>query len=84
MTYDRRAAAPNQYADDLDTGFIAQQVVLYGKSRNWETPTRPELLKVAQEIEHALSKYNIGVIDEATGTWGHKPGGSHFYRGVTL
>lgn len=75
----KTAAAANIYADDLDVGYIAQQVVLSGKSRNWAKP-EGHTLKIAADIEKELAPFNIGIIDEATGTWGHKPGGSHFYR----
>lgn len=76
----KTAAAANLYADDLDAGYIAQQVILYGKSRNWAIP-QGHSVKLASAIEKQLAPFNIGIIDEATGTWGHKPGGSHFYRG---
>lgn len=82
MSYDRRkqALAPNFYADDLDSGYIAQQVIMTGKSRNWAAPDNETRKHIAIAIEKMLAPFNIGVIDETTGTWGHKPGGSHFYR----
>jgi len=82
MTYDRRkvAAAQNLYADELDAGYIAQEVVMYGRSKNWAAPNNDTRKHIAMEIEKQLAPYNIGIIDEAAGTWGHKPGGSHFYH----
>lgn len=81
-TYNRSktAAALNFYADELDLGYIAQQVVMSGKSRGWARPTDPAKLKVAAHIEHHLAAFNIGIVDEVSGSWGHKPGGSRFYR----
>ena len=80
--YDRRrvtGAAPNTYMDDLDAGFIAQQVVQYGKSTGWAVPQDPMQHHLAQQIEQELSKFNIGIVDHNVSTWGHKPGGSHVF-----
>ncbi len=80
-TYDRRKqAAANLYADELDAGYIAQEVVMYGRSKNWAMPNNDTRKHLAVEIEKTLAPFNIGIIDEATGTWGHKPGGSRFYH----
>lgn len=80
--YDRRVvngAAPNTYADEMDAAFIAQQVVQYGKSSGWAIPTDPYQLRLAQEIERELSKFNIGFVDEVRGVWAHRPGGTHAF-----
>jgi hypothetical protein len=81
-SYDRSkiGAAPNRYEDDvLDAGYIANQVVMYGKSSGWAMPTETSQLHLAKHIEEGLRPFNIG-FDPKTGTWGHKPGGSHVFK----
>jgi hypothetical protein len=84
MSYDRRssrqAAVPNLYADDLDAGYIAMEVVLHGKSKNWALPNNEVRAKIAAAIEKRLAPHNIGLIDEGSGTWGFKSGGSRYFR----
>jgi hypothetical protein len=82
-SYDRRVvkgAGPNTYQDEMDVGFIAQQVVQYGKSSGWAAPTDAMQVRLAQQIEMELAKFNIGLVDPNRGVWGHKPGGTHAYR----
>ena len=82
-SYDRRrvtGAAANQYIDDMDAAFIAQQVVQFGRSAGWAAPADPMQTHLAQQIEHTLRTFNIGVTDAEKGVWAHKPGGSHVFR----
>lgn len=83
-SYDRRTvktgAVPNTYADEMDAAYIAQHVITYGKSSGWGPPSDPMEQNLARAIEHTLSRYNIGLVDNNGTTWGHKPGGSHVFR----
>lgn len=82
-SYDRRtvsAAAANQYADEMDAAYIAQQVIQYGKSSGWAVPADTMQQHLSQHIERVLAGYNIGMVDSKSGTWAHKPGGSHVFR----
>jgi hypothetical protein len=82
-SYDRRrvlGAAPSTYIDEMDAAFIAQQVVQYGKSTGWAHPKDALQVHLAQQIEQELGKFNIGLTDPKAGAWGHKPGGSHYFR----
>jgi hypothetical protein len=82
-SYDRRrvtGAAPSTYIDEMDAAFIAQQVVQYGKSNGWAAPKDSMQMHLAQQIEVELGKFNIGLVDPKNGTWGHHPGGTHFFR----
>jgi hypothetical protein len=82
-SYDRRrvtSAAASTYVDDMDAAFIAQQVVSYGKSGPWATPVDPMQKHLAAQIEHELTKFNIGLVDPVKGVWSHHPGGTHVFR----
>jgi hypothetical protein len=79
-SYDRRrvtGAFPNTYQDEMDAAFIAGQVVQYGRSSGWGTPSDAMQIHLGQQIERELAKFNIGLVDPVKGIWGHKPGGSH-------
>ncbi len=82
-SYDRRrvtGASPNTYQDEMDAAFIGQQVIQYGKSVGWATPSDAMQIHLAQQIEQELARFNIGLVDPVHGVWGHKPGGSHALR----
>jgi len=84
MTYDRRAAFDvtghfHYESPEEDAGYIASEVIRYGKSRGWSTD--PSEQEVARQIAKILSKYNIGLIDPHAGVWGHRPGGTHSMGG---
>ena len=81
LSYDRRAfevrANLHYESAEEDAAYIANQVVLMGKSRGWSSD--PDEALIASRIETILAPFNIGLVEPHTGTWGHHPGGTKFF-----
>lgn len=58
---------------------IASEIMEYGSSRGWVGNNQ-----VARNVEHRLSKFNIGLTDPKSGTWSHREKGTRFFMAMNL
>lgn len=79
--YNRTKTANRKYTNaKTDAADIAAEIVNDGESRGWGASSDREM-EVASEIEHRLSRFNMGYIDDMAGGWGFTKGGSTFFKG---